>query len=100
MLAALLTENCNYQKDRQIISSDSLYYNADRSTSQELQNFDVLKGTDITSQTFPLCCAATQWTECVCDTGALQTRCPSFDELFPADATGGGYVGKECTSHM
>lgn len=30
----------------QIISSDSLYYNADRSTTQELQNFDNLKGTD------------------------------------------------------
>ncbi|KAG8014071.1 hypothetical protein GBF38_016362 [Nibea albiflora] len=36
------------------MSSDSLYYNADRSTTQELQNFDNLKGTDTTTQTFPV----------------------------------------------
>ncbi|XP_062285191.1 uncharacterized protein LOC133990801 [Scomber scombrus] len=58
-LAVLPAENCDCQKeDKQIMSSDSSYYNADRSTAQELQNLDILKGTDITSQTAPSwpCC--------------------------------------------
>lgn len=46
---------------KQSIGSDSLYYNADRSRTQELQNFGILKGTDISSRTFPVSSRAATW---------------------------------------
>lgn len=53
-MALWLAGKCGEHKDRWIMSGDSWYRNAVRSTANELQNFGSLKGTDITSQAVPV----------------------------------------------
>lgn len=53
-MALWLAGSCGERKDRWIMSGDSWYRKAVRSTTNELQNFGSFKGTDIASQAVPV----------------------------------------------